>query len=83
MLGQPDRTNFDTLSRAFDAGDAALLEVRRVSDGAVLAAICAISRVGEDFVITPFAVMVEGNPDALYDPPNPDGGFIDQFGDLP
>lgn len=75
MLAQPDRTNFDTLSRAFGAGHAALVEVRRVADRSVVAAVCAIARDGDEFTITPFAVMVEGNPFKLLDPPNPDGGF--------
>lgn len=78
MLSAPDRLNFDNLARAFISGDAALVEVRRVADGAVVAAVCAIGRAGGDFLITPFAVMVEGNPFELYDPPSPEGGFFTQ-----
>ncbi len=78
MLSTPDRMNFDNLARAFKSGDAALVEVRRVADGVAVAAICAIGRDGESYLITPFAVMVEGNPFDLFDPPNPDGGFFTQ-----
>lgn len=75
MLQRPDRANFDTLSRAFDAGDVALVEVKRLSDGRPVAAICAIGRQDGLFTLTPFAILVEGNPFELYAPPLPGGGF--------
>lgn len=70
------RKNFDTLLEAFKNGDVALLEARRVSDGAVVALVTAIGHEDGEYVMTPFAVMIEGNPYELFEPPNPDGGFF-------
>jgi len=75
MLPPHDRTNFATLSRAFDAGHVALVEVQRVSDGSLVSAICAIGRDDNLFLITPFATLIEGDPFELFSPPNPEGGF--------
>ena len=75
MLREPDKVNFDTLIRAFSAGDVALVEVKRLSDDAPVAAICAIGQEDDMFVLTPFAILVEGNPFELYSPPASDGGF--------
>lgn len=67
--------NLETLKRVFANGDAALVECKRVSDGAVVAMLCAVVFDGNQYNITPFAEMVNGNPYELYLPPNPDGGF--------
>lgn len=75
MLTPTDTQNFDTLSRAFSSGHVALVEVRRTADLNPVAAICAISREGDQYGITPFAVMIEGNPFELFDPPSPEGRF--------
>ncbi len=75
LLSPADSSNFTTLTRAFGDGNVALLEVRRVSDQKAVAAICSMHREGDDLLLTPFALMVEGNPFELFDPPNPDGGF--------
>lgn len=56
-------------------GDSALIEVQRVADGVVVAAVCAIEREGDTWTITPFATMIEGDPFDLFRPPNPNGGF--------
>ncbi len=76
MLQTHDRTNFSTLARAFEHGHAALVEVQRVSDGAEVPAICAIGFADGVYEITPFAVLIDGNPFELFNPPDPDGGFI-------
>lgn len=81
MLREHDRSNFDTLARAFDNRQVALVEVRRRSDGEAVAAVCSVGQEGGDFIITPFAVMVEGNPFELFDPPDTSGGFVDDGGD--
>lgn len=78
MLAPYDKTNFQTLLRAVSDGAAALVEVQRVEDGKPVAAICAIGYEDGEYTITPFAVMVEGNPFELFNPPNPDGGFYTQ-----
>ncbi|HMS56826.1 MAG TPA: DUF6117 family protein [Fimbriimonadaceae bacterium] len=75
MLAPHDRTNFNTLCRAFGRGHVALLEVQRRADEAVVAAICAVARNGDEFLFTPFAILVEGNPFELFNPPVPEGGF--------
>ncbi|HMS55289.1 MAG TPA: DUF6117 family protein [Fimbriimonadaceae bacterium] len=75
MIPPHDRQNFDELSRAFGAGDVALMEVRRVADQTVVAVICAVSFIDGEYEFTPFAVMVEGNPFDLFDPPRLSGGF--------
>lgn len=75
MLREPDKVNFDTLSKAFSAGDVALVEIKRLSDDASVAAICAVGREGDLFVLTPFAILVEGNPFELYAPPSSEGSF--------
>lgn len=75
MIPTYDRQNFDELCRAFVAGDVALMEVRRVADQTVVAAICAVSYIDGEYGVTPFAVMVEGNPFDLFDPPVPGGGY--------
>lgn len=76
MLTPHDQTNFDTLTRAFNAGDVALLEVKRKEGGSLAAAICTVSADGGIYSLTPFAVMVEGNPFELFLPPDPEGGFV-------
>lgn len=78
MLSPADTSNFATLTHAFDAGNVALLQVRRIADQKPLAAICAVHGDGKDFVLSPFAVMIEGNPFELFDPPNPEGGFYSE-----
>lgn len=75
MLREPDKVNFDTLIRAAAVGDVALVEVKRLADGSPVAAICAVGREGDMFVLTPFAILVEGNPFELYAPPSPTGGY--------
>lgn len=68
--------NFATLRRAWEGNNVALMECRRRSDGADVALICAVGREGDDYVFTPLAEMVNGNPYDMYDPPTPDGGFV-------
>ena len=72
------RTNFNTLLQAAETRDLALMECRRRSDGATVFLVCAVGEeeTGE-FVFSPFAQMIDGNPYELYDPPNPDGGFVE------
>ena len=76
MLAPHDRQNFETLCRAFASGHVALVEVRRHSDQTAVAAVCTIGLIEGEFHITPFALLVEGNPFELFDPPNPDGGYF-------
>jgi hypothetical protein len=75
MISDSHRSNLETLQRAFDHGDAALVECQRIDDRATVVLLCAVGRDGEEYLITPFAEMVGGDPFEMYRPPDPDGGF--------
>ena len=68
-------TNFETLKHAFANGDVALMECQLVANGETVAAIVAVNRTGEDFEFVPFAMMFNGNPFEMLNPPDPNGGF--------
>lgn len=75
MISDSDRSNLETLRRAFDHGDAALVECQRIADDETVVMLCAVGRYGGEYLITPFAEMVGSNPFEMYRPPDPDGGF--------
>lgn len=66
-----DRANYDTLLRAAENGDLALISTTRKSDGAKVALVCAMGYDSEtkQFLPSPLAVMIEGNPFELFDDP--------------
>jgi hypothetical protein len=70
-LGGAYLENFETLKRAAENEDLALVSAIRKSDGQPVALVCAVGfdRSSEEFNITPFAVMVEGDPFELFEPP--------------
>jgi hypothetical protein len=75
------KRNFNTLRRAFLAGNAVLMECQSTATGKPVAVICAANRLadgGIDFV--PFATMFGANPYTAVNPPSPDGGFFPQEG---
>lgn len=74
---QQHRPNFDTLQSAFQNGDVALLECELKSTGESVAVIVAVNRDSEEFGFVPFAMMFNGNPYEMLNPPDPDGGFHD------
>lgn len=61
--------NFETLQRAFDNKDVALLECKENSTGETVALICAVSFDGKEYIFTPIAKMIDGNPYELFTPP--------------
>lgn len=64
------KDNFETLSRAFKAGDVALLEcVDRKTKKKVIALV-AMGRDGDMFTMAPLAKMFDGNPYEELDPPS-------------
>ncbi|RQW46128.1 DUF6117 family protein [Novosphingobium sp. LASN5T] len=63
------RTNFGTLLRAAADGNLALMECTDAATGVPRYVIAAVARVGEDFVMTPFGHLSEGNPFNAYVPP--------------
>jgi uncharacterized protein DUF6117 len=80
MIRKADEKNFNALMKACDDGRVALMEVQRVSDDKIVSAICTLSGPGEDgnLTLTPFAIMVEGNPFELFRPPSEDGTGFEQ-----
>ncbi len=77
-IAKHHKRNFETLGRAFDAERVVILEVRERATGQVRVAVCTVSNYEDGKVgFMPFAVLVEGNPFELFDPPNPDEGFFD------
>ena len=73
------KRNFNTLRRAFRAGDAALVECQLAATGETTTVICAANRLADGEVeFIPFATMFPGNPYQAVNPPNPDGGFDSQ-----
>lgn len=63
------RAIFQTLLRAAEHGDLALMECTEISTGEIRYVICAVGRDGADYVFTPFGHLAEGNPFELYRPP--------------
>jgi len=67
------RTNFNTLLRAAEDGNLALMECADAITGATRYVICAVGRDGGDFVMTPFGHLADGNPYEAYVPPEASG----------
>jgi hypothetical protein len=71
--------NFNTLRRAFRAGDAALMECQLAATGETAAVLCVVNRLADGAVeFAPVATMFPGNPYEALNPPNPNGGFYSQ-----
>ncbi|MEO3434482.1 DUF6117 family protein [Inquilinus sp. CAU 1745] len=71
------RTNFNTLLRAAEDGNLALMECADAITGATRYVICAVGREGRDFVMTPFGHLADGSPYDAYVPPDASGGASD------
>ncbi|MCP5400460.1 MAG: hypothetical protein H6921_14660 [Sphingomonas sp.] len=64
------KRNFQTLLRAAEQGDLALMECADAVTGDVRYVICAVGREeGGDFLFTPFGHLHDGNPFDAYIPP--------------
>jgi len=72
------RRNFQTLLRAADGGNLALMECLDAQTGEKRYVICAVGRDCGNYVFTPFGHLADGNPFDAYLPPDPDNreGFI-------
>lgn len=67
------RRNFETLRRAAEAGDLALMECTEAATGMLRYVICAVTRDDNgDYLMMPFGHLHDGNPFEAYVPP--DGG---------
>jgi hypothetical protein len=78
-LSAGHKQNFNTLRRAFRAGNVALMECQVAATGEAVAVICAANRLPDGSVeFVPMATMFPGNPYEAVNPPNPNGGFYSQ-----
>lgn len=69
------KRNFETLLAATNNGDLALVSAIRRADEQPVALVAAIQHEEDGSCsIVPLAVMIEGNPYELFDPPHTDGG---------
>jgi len=72
---QQHKPNFETLRAAFENGDVALLECQLKTTGESVAVVVAVNRDSDEFAFVPVAMMFNGNPYEMLNPPNPDGDF--------
>jgi hypothetical protein len=63
------QANFQTLLRAAENGDLALMECADALTGEPRYVICAVGREGSDFLFVPFGHLAAENPYEAYDPP--------------
>ena len=61
--------NFQTMMRAAANGDLSLMECTDAVTGEPRYVLCAVSLHGNDYVMTPFGHLYDGNPYAAYVPP--------------
>ena len=73
MIPDYARANFQTLLRAAENGDLALMECSDAATGEPRYVICAVGREGGDYMFTPFGHLADGNPYDAYLPPNTSG----------
>ena len=69
--------NFQTLLRAAEAGDLALMECLDAATREPRYVLAAVGRDGGDYVFTPFGHLAPSNPFDAYLPPAPAGGFVE------
>ena len=70
------KQNFETLQQAFAAGNAALMECQLAPTGETVPVICAANRLDDgEIQFVPVAMMFNGNPYEIVNPPKPEGGF--------
>jgi hypothetical protein len=74
MIPDHARANFQTLLRAAESGDLALMECTDAATREPRYVICAVGRDGADYMFTPFGHLADGNPYDAYLPPNSGGG---------
>jgi hypothetical protein len=71
------KENLQTIIRAAKEGCLGLVECRVKATGEVVAVLTAFGPEKDGAVaFTPFAVLPNGNPYELLEPPNPEGGFF-------
>ncbi len=70
MITDGYKANFNTLQRAAEAGDIALMECTDTATGKPVMVICATQKRGEEIAFVPLAKLFDGNPYDELDPPN-------------
>ncbi len=63
------RQNYETILEAAENASLALVECSSKLTGEPVFVLCAVGRDGDEFVITPFARMFDGNPYEELNPP--------------
>ncbi len=69
-IPEPMSRNFQTLLRAAEDGNLALMECTDALSGVVRYVLAAVGRDGDAYVMTPFGHLAEGNPYEAYVPPH-------------
>lgn len=64
-----DSANFETILSAANNDDLVLASAIRKSDGQRVSLLCAMGRDGDAYLMSPLAVMIEGNPFELFEDP--------------
>ena len=70
MIPDHARANFQTLLRAAESGDLALMECADAATGEPRYVICAVGLHDGDYMFTPFGHLADGNPYDAYLPPD-------------
>lgn len=69
MIPDTYKRNFETLKRAAENGDLALMECTDAKTGEPRYVLCAVSQIHDEFIMTPFGHLADGNPYEAYLPP--------------
>lgn len=65
------RSNFNTMLKAADNGDLALMECEDKATKKKVFVVCMVGRENGEYVFTPVAKMFDGNPYEEVNPPDP------------
>lgn len=66
------KANFETLRRACEAEDLALVSCRDKATGKTVAVLCVMQECDDEIIMTPLARLFDGNPYDELEPPVPD-----------
>lgn len=69
--------NLKTILQAAKCGNLGLVECQLRQTGEKVAVLMAFGRKGDETTLTPFAVLFNGNPYEMLNPPAPEGGFLE------
>lgn len=65
-LTESEKANFEQLKRAASYGDLALVRAHDTKTGELVALVCAVTAVHDNYTITPFAQLLNENPYARF-----------------